>query len=97
MNVMFGECETLKELDLSNWDTSNVTGMEFLFDGCIALRKLYLTNFNTKNADLGGIFNQCKSLTDLITNDKRILTVYKRKVKRNKSLQKELNTQQKII
>ena len=97
MTRMFYMCISLEELNISDWDTSNVTGMEFLFDGCIALRKLYLTNFNTKNADLGGIFNRCKSLTNLITNDKRILTVYKRKVKRNKSLQKELNTQQKII
>jgi len=31
MNGMFYDCTNLSRLDLSNWDTSNVTGMNSMF------------------------------------------------------------------
>ena len=33
---MFNECESLISLpDISQWNTSNVTDMSYMFDGCI--------------------------------------------------------------
>lgn len=31
---MFGDCTSLTELDVSNFDTSNVTDMSYMFAGC---------------------------------------------------------------
>ena len=35
MSGMFAECVLLLSLpDISNWNTSNVTNMSYMFDGC---------------------------------------------------------------
>ena len=31
---MFNGCSSLKELNLSNFNTNNVTNMEYMFSGC---------------------------------------------------------------
>ena len=43
---MFSGC-LLEELNLSNFDTNNVTDMSGMFSKCLALKKIYLSNFNT--------------------------------------------------
>ena len=51
MKNMFSGC-LLEELNLSNFDTNNVTdmsGMSGMFGKCLALKKIYLSNFNTDN------------------------------------------------
>jgi len=45
---MFKECDSLVELDLSNFDTSQALNMSKMFQGCFSLEKLILTNFDTK-------------------------------------------------
>ena len=47
MSFMFNRCSSLKELNLSNFITNNVTNMSFIFNGCSSLKELNLTNFNT--------------------------------------------------
>ena len=37
---MFSECSFLKELNLSNFNTNNVTNMEYMFDLCTDELKL---------------------------------------------------------
>ena len=37
MHRMFDSCEHLASLDLSGWNTSNVTSMQNIFCGCAAL------------------------------------------------------------
>ena len=37
---MFGECYELEYLDLSNFDTSNVTNMSFMFSNCNKLKEI---------------------------------------------------------
>ena len=49
MNRMFNGCSTLKELNLSNFITNNVTDMSKMFSGCSSLKELNLSNFNTNN------------------------------------------------
>ena len=42
MNSMFEGCSSLASLDLSGWDTSNVTDMSWMFRGCSSLREVSL-------------------------------------------------------
>ena len=51
---MFRNCESLKSLDLSNFDTSQVTDMNNMFQNCYTLTSLNITNFdNSKVTNLG--------------------------------------------
>jgi len=43
---MFNKCSSLKEVNLSNFNTQNVTDMNYIFDGCSSLTK---KNIITKN------------------------------------------------
>ena len=47
MSQMFYGCSSLKELNLSNFNTNNVTLMSDMFNGCSSLKELNLSNFNT--------------------------------------------------
>ena len=63
---MFYECNKLSSLDLSNFNTANVTNMEEMFYSCQNLSSLDLSNFNTANVtDMSGIFRYCNKLSSL--------------------------------
>lgn len=63
---MFFDCNSLENIDLSNFDTSNVTSMNGMFVKCYALKELDLSNFNTsKVTDMLNMFQYCTSLTKL--------------------------------
>ena len=47
MSCMFHECDSLKVLNLSNFNTNNVTDMNHMFYGCPNLYELDLSKFNT--------------------------------------------------
>ncbi len=49
MRYMFDDCESLTQLDVSNFDTSNVTDMTCMFAGCESLTQLDISNFDTSN------------------------------------------------
>ena len=49
MESMFYECSSLKELNLNNFNTNNVTDMSYMFYECSSLKELNLNNFNTNN------------------------------------------------
>ena len=70
MGNMFEGCSALKSLDLTNFNTANVTDMSFMFKGCSALKSLDLTNFNTaKVTNMSFMFHGCSALTSLdLTN-----------------------------
>ena len=46
---MFSDCLELENLDLSNFNTLNVTNMQGMFNECNELKYLDLSNFNTSN------------------------------------------------
>ena len=46
---MFLGCSSLTSLDLSNFNTNNVTNMSYMFSNCSSLTSLNLSNFNTNN------------------------------------------------
>ena len=63
---MFAHCEFLSTLDVSSWDTSNVTNMFSMFNGCGNLRSLDVSSWDTSNVtNMYGLFMECVSLTEL--------------------------------
>ena len=56
----------LEEIDLSFFNTSNVTNMSSMFGGCSSLTNLNLRSFNTSNVtNMSSMFGGCSSLTSL--------------------------------
>ena len=47
MTEVFSGCNALTSIDLSSFDTANVTNMGYLFKGCSSLVSLDLSMFNT--------------------------------------------------
>ena len=69
---MFLGCSSLKELNLSNFNTNNVNDMVGMFLGCSSLKELNLSNFNFNNVnDMTGMFYGC---SDQLTYKIRALT-----------------------
>ena len=63
---MFTGCSSLTSLNLSNFNTSNVIDMNWMFYSCSSLTSLNLSNFNTFNVtDMSNMFCSCSSLTTL--------------------------------
>ena len=67
---MFSGCKALTTLDLSNFNTANVTTMYAMFTGCKALTTLDLSNFNTANVTATPqMFADCTQLTTIYGGD----------------------------
>ena len=63
---MFYECSSLKELNLSNFNTDKVKYMSDMFNGCSSLKILNLINFKINHyTDIFNIFLNCISLEEL--------------------------------
>ena len=63
---MFENCCALTSLDLSNFNTQNVTNTVCMFYGCENLTSLDLSNFNTqKVTEMFYMFKDCKKLNSL--------------------------------
>ena len=70
MSYMFRGCSDLTSLDLSNFDTSQVTNMSYMFRGCSGLTSLNISNFDTSQVTImDGMFNGCTSLKTITIND----------------------------
>ena len=53
-------------LNSSNFDTSKMTDMSWMFDNCLNLTTLDLSNFDTSNVtNMSYMFSECQSLTSL--------------------------------
>ena len=44
MDFMFSGCSSLKELNLNNFNTNNVTNMRYMFSGCLNEFQLKIKN-----------------------------------------------------
>ena len=63
MAGMFSYCKSLTSLNLSSFNTSNVTKMNTMFFSCKSLTSLNLSNFDTsKVTDMNDMFALCPSL-----------------------------------
>lgn len=63
---VFGWDSKLTSLDLSNFDTSNVTEMDGMFFKCTKLKELNISSFDTsKVTTMNSMFQACNKLTSL--------------------------------
>ena len=66
MGSMFSGCSSLASLDLSGFNTENVTSMDSLFHNCDALVSLDLSTFDTRKVTtMKYLCNSCDKLTSL--------------------------------
>ena len=66
MSSMFAYDDNLNTLNLSNFDTSNVTTFEDMFTSDIGLKSLNVSNFKTdKVENFSNMFSSCKALTSI--------------------------------
>ena len=60
MSYMFSRCSSLKELNLNNFNTNNVTDVYGMFRECSSLIELNLNNFIINNVTyMSGMFGGC--------------------------------------
>jgi len=65
-SYMFYECSNMTNVDLSSFDTSNITYMNSMFFDCNSLSALNLNNFNTATVtNMDNMFYGCSSLSSL--------------------------------
>ena len=65
-SYMFSNCSGLTSLDLSSFNTSNVTSMKSMFEHCSGLTSLDLSSFDTsKVTNMSRMFSKCSKLTSL--------------------------------
>lgn len=66
----FSNCKSLENIDVSNWDTSNVGNMDGLFYNCDSLQSLDLSNWNTSNVtSTSNIFTEVNNIEYLVFPD----------------------------
>ena len=86
---MFGGCEYIQDLDLSNFKTYNCEDMLWMFSGCLRLMSLNIIGFSTeslRNKNLtGGMFSSLNYLLsmDLTVKDQNIIDEYNIEVENN--------------
>ena len=63
INFMFYQCKTLKSIDLSNFNCSNVDNMSYMFCYCQSLTSINFSNINTENVkNMSRMFNYCQAI-----------------------------------
>ena len=66
MRYMFSSCSSLTSLDVTHFNTANVTDMRYMFSSCSSLTSLDVIHFNTANVtNMSYMFSSCSSLTSL--------------------------------
>lgn len=66
MQYLFSSCQSLESLDLSGFNTENVTSMVSMFSQCSSLRSLDLSSFNTsKVIGMNLMFYNCTNLESI--------------------------------
>ena len=89
LNQMFSNCYDIKEIDMTNFDTTGIIEMKQMFQNCYSLKSLNISNFKTQNVkSMIAMFSGCSNLTsiDLSSFDTRSLEGMTHKFKDCKSL-----------
>ena len=62
-SFMFYKCISLESIDLTSFNTTNVTKMSLMFSGCSSLKSIDVSRYNTANViDMNSMFYECSSL-----------------------------------
>ena len=65
-SYMFNECVYIDKIDLSSFNSKNVTDMSFMFYNCCHLKNINFTKFQTQNVtNMSKMFYGCKFLINL--------------------------------
>ena len=65
-SYMFCECPSLKSIDLSSFNTTNVNNMSYMFSYCSSLESIDLTSINSINVNnMSYMFASCSSLKSI--------------------------------
>ena len=65
-SFMFYGCKNITNIDLSSFNTKNVTNMNSMFAHCSNLSNINLSSFNTQNVtNMSGMFAQCSNLLNV--------------------------------
>ena len=65
-SFMFYNCSSLKSIDLSSFNTTNVNNMSSMFSDCSSLKSIDLSSFNTTNVNnMCQMFSVCSSLKSI--------------------------------
>ena len=65
-SFLFYNCSSLKSIDLSSFNTTNVNNMRSMFNGCNSLNSIDLSSFNTTNVnDMSFMFGGCFTLNSI--------------------------------
>ena len=63
---LFFRCSNISKIDLTNFDTSEVTDMQYMFYGCSSLISWNLSNLDTsKVSNMKFMFSSCSSLANI--------------------------------
>ena len=63
---MFQGCNQITEIDLTNFDSSQVQNMDYMFDGCTSLKTIKFGNFQTSKLKIMEyVFQNCEQLESL--------------------------------
>ena len=66
IDYMFAGCENLTNINLANFNSSNIINIGRIFYGCKSLKNINLSNFNThKTTNMCYMFFGCNSLTNI--------------------------------
>ena len=72
---MFANSENLTELDLSNFDTTNVKNYMSMFSGCSGLKELNLSSFNFINGEsFKNMFYKINNITIILNGNSKNIT-----------------------
>lgn len=70
ISLMFGNCYSLEEIDLTSFDTRGVTDFGAMFRGCTSLKKISIAGLDMTNAvSLHQMFYGCTSLEEVIIDN----------------------------
>jgi len=73
---MFYDLKNITKIDLSKFDSSQVTSMAYMFTGCNNLKSIDLSNFNTSSVtNMGYMFYACNKLISLDLSNFNTLSV----------------------
>ena len=65
-SFMFYGCNNIISIDLSSFNTQNVTNMSGMFYGCTNLTKIDFYSLNTENVEnMCGMFGECSNLKNI--------------------------------
>lgn len=70
ISYFFAYCQSITDIDLSEWDVSNIQWLGGLFFGCGALEKFSFKNWKTSNVfSMVSMFKNCYKLEEIIDTD----------------------------